>query len=166
VVDTEYPEFFESKIIVRKFYEFDPHLEFRAFVNNGQLTALSQYESGIFFPNLQLIKEVTCKTILSFFDIIKQDIDLESYVIDFMILRDGTTKVVELNPWNAHSSGCMFSWKHDRELILNGPFTFRVLEQALPKDKALTSLPPFWVSFVHNFYNAKRSKNFFYFYEK
>eukprot|EP01112_Ceratiomyxa_fruticulosa_P008077 TRINITY_DN2094_c0_g1_i2.p1 TRINITY_DN2094_c0_g1~~TRINITY_DN2094_c0_g1_i2.p1 ORF type:complete len:239 (-),score=50.86 TRINITY_DN2094_c0_g1_i2:264-980(-) len=52
---------FHENIILRKFVELRPEFEFRGFVCNGKLTALSQYNSLCFVPELvtkaDLIKE-------------------------------------------------------------------------------------------------------------
>ncbi len=40
-------------IVLRDFREFEPELEFRGFIYDGKLTALTQYNDAIYFPRLQ-----------------------------------------------------------------------------------------------------------------
>jgi hypothetical protein len=94
------------KIILR---EWNPYirydLEFRCFVYDNNLTAISQYDfslhSEIIKNNHNLIKE----SILKYFnDKIKNSlINFKNYVIDIAILdreEFSTLKVIELNPFN------------------------------------------------------------------
>ncbi len=156
ITDIEYPDFFKSKLVVRKFVPVDISMEFRAFVSQGKITALSQYES-LFFRKLAAKKDTIQNEILALFENIKDKIELKSYVIDLAIVDDKGKKhiqnakfqftsklqyhciivliwymvhiliiyyvvvlIVELNPFHSNTSACLFSWKHDREIILNG----------------------------------------------
>jgi len=40
----------EFNVVIREFCKFDPQMEFRAFVNEGKLTALTQYNDLCYFP--------------------------------------------------------------------------------------------------------------------
>jgi hypothetical protein len=102
-----------------------------------------------------------------------QKLGLESYVIDFVLciperylpwsfniedLDDEdahliTVKIVELNPFHAHTSACHFSWKKDRDLILNGPFQFWVKETPCESlDECVTCI---WSPIVLKMYESK-----------
>jgi hypothetical protein len=90
------------------------------FVSNKKLTALSQYESGVFFKKLVPKKKMIEKEIVQFFEKeVKDNIALSSYVIDFCIV-DGKVMIVDLNPFHANTGGGLFTWREDRNLILNG----------------------------------------------
>jgi hypothetical protein len=59
------------------------------FVSNRKLTALSQYERGVFFEELVSQKTAIEKQIIHFFEnVVKDNISLSSYVID-LCLVDG-----------------------------------------------------------------------------
>eukprot|EP00026_Physarum_polycephalum_P012610 Phypoly_transcript_12934.p1 GENE.Phypoly_transcript_12934~~Phypoly_transcript_12934.p1 ORF type:complete len:362 (+),score=26.76 Phypoly_transcript_12934:54-1088(+) len=155
--DVEYPEFFKSKVVVRQFVPFNPELEFRAFVSKGKLTALSQYESGMYFKELASHSGEVKKKIVDFWDSIKNRIQLDDYVIDFCILDDGRVFIVELNPFHAHTSACMFTWKEDREIILHGPFTFRY--EIAPPSNPLSVIPPYWGRVIKEMYVQQENNN-------
>lgn len=153
---------------MRKFLEVDPALEFRAFVSHNQGTALSQYESGLYFPELVGRKAEIERRIKNFWEEIKDDIldeiGLDSYVIDFAFLRNDSIVIVELNPFHAHTSGCLFTWKEDREQILKGPFTFRIREEPPTDIGAFDKVPAYWTKFIKNYYaQKKRCQHYYYF---
>eukprot|EP01113_Clastostelium_recurvatum_P022915 TRINITY_DN27423_c0_g1_i1.p1 TRINITY_DN27423_c0_g1~~TRINITY_DN27423_c0_g1_i1.p1 ORF type:complete len:377 (+),score=71.48 TRINITY_DN27423_c0_g1_i1:25-1155(+) len=151
--DTEYDDFFRSQLVVRKFEDVHPGFEFRAFVSKGQMTALSQYESGLYFPDLVARREETKSRILLFWEsVVRPRVSLESYVIDFCIIGDRVL-VVELDPFHAHTSACLFSWKNDREVILNGPFQFRIRDA--PLQDPYTATPYMWAEYADRYYTPR-----------
>jgi len=150
-IDCEYPDFFRSKLIVRKFVPIEPMNEYRAFVCKGKINALSQYES-VYFPDLPQKKQQIEDEILAFFEKIKSHITQQAYVIDFCFVNQKLL-IVELNPFHANTSGCLFRWKNDREQILNGPFSFRIVDQAPPN--VLEQMPTQWSDFVEEFYEIQ-----------
>jgi hypothetical protein len=111
-----------QKLVIRKWVcDLPLSAEFRGFVRNGTLTALSQYFAPCFFQELQGKEsdvEVKCKSLL---EKIKHLIP-SSVVCDFAVLADRVL-VIELNPFNDYegcgTSSCMFDWKKDR-LVLDG----------------------------------------------
>eukprot|EP00027_Filamoeba_sp_ATCC50430_P012636 CAMPEP_0168575038 /NCGR_PEP_ID=MMETSP0413-20121227/19433_1 /TAXON_ID=136452 /ORGANISM="Filamoeba nolandi, Strain NC-AS-23-1" /LENGTH=171 /DNA_ID=CAMNT_0008608485 /DNA_START=209 /DNA_END=721 /DNA_ORIENTATION=- len=134
----------DLKLVVREFVNIPIELEFRGFVNEGSLNALSQYYSDCFFPELPKHKDYIQQLILDFFEQLKSHINVgtpNSYIVDFVVLldlyslggssaskADPVVKVVELNPFSESTGGCLFDWKKDKEIIYQGPFTFRVVE--------------------------------------
>ena len=153
--DLQYPDYFKSKIIIRRWNELvDPRFEFRGFVgHNGEMTALSQYEAGIYIEDVCKHKQKYQDLILTFFNTnLKQCLlDYEQYVIDFVVCGGDTKQVfvVELNPFHANTSGCMFLWKTDRDLILHGPFTFRVEEN--PLHDGSDKIPESWAKIIQEY---------------
>merc|ERR1712023_358402 len=88
----------------------EQHYEFRCYVHENCLTAISQYHCYIPFECLQRIEHVfrIRDEIHSAFQVINPCIPLDSYVIDFAVLVDyeGSMRcqVVELNPFGKHMS--------------------------------------------------------------
>jgi len=127
-----HPDRFKEHFVVRKWIDLDPSMEFRGFVNNGKLNALSQYNHLAFFPHIVAEKDHIVKIISEFF----HDVALprlvhkfKSYIIDFALVKDAEGKykiwVIELNPFLETTDGCLFSWNKERPLLENGPFEFR-----------------------------------------
>jgi very-short-patch-repair endonuclease len=96
---------FKSKIMLREWIEEvsdNPQYEFRSFVSNRSLNAVSQYFCDSYFDDLykENEQERIKKLIVDFFDKeVKDKIQHESYVIDFIILKSRVL-VIELNPFH------------------------------------------------------------------
>ncbi|XP_065198190.1 uncharacterized protein LOC135829724 [Sycon ciliatum] len=132
---TEAEELFSMKIIARQWEPTLRHdFEFRGFVNNGQLNALSQYNHYCYFPHVLREKAALEKSIVKYWQTeIKPRIPLDSYVVDFAVLSDGRVTVVELNPFKTTTGACLFSWSHHREILESRPFEFRIHEDIVPQ---------------------------------
>jgi hypothetical protein len=117
------------KLIVREFVEIPIEGEFRGFVYNNKLNALSQYYADCFFPEIasETQKKKIEERVLTFFEQeIKDSLKhLSSYIVDFVV-TDKYVKVVELNPFSKSTGACLFDWDKDKQIIEEGPFEFRV----------------------------------------
>ena len=83
------PHRFKENFVIRKFYEIDVDMEFRGFVFNGKLNALSQYNYLIYSERLSNRKELISELILKFFNEILGEKLLaygKEYIIDFAVL--------------------------------------------------------------------------------
>jgi len=106
-----------------------PEFEFRGFVYKGKLNALTMYFSCNYSPQLHEQKSKVEHLITTFFyENITHKISHMNYVIDFYVAQDDTVKVIELNPFHIGAGAGLFSWKNDRELFMNGPFVFKIIE--------------------------------------
>ncbi len=132
---------------IRRFHTLPPAYEFRAFVSNGCLTAISQYFYFCYFAELEGID--VQRIISSFFaEFVQPHLYLASCVIDFVLLPSPSSssssssssstqgdpfavKIIELNPFHYTTEGCMFDWGNaeDIEILLNGPLTYRYRRQ-------------------------------------
>ena len=120
-----------------------PGMEFRGFVYNNQLNAVSQYDDVLYYPNVVQYREVICTRIKAFFEQhVKEALqEHKNYVVDFFV---GPEKVylIEINPFHNGAGACLFTWREHREVFMNGPFEFRVVES--PQDDCLTALHATW----------------------
>ncbi|OWF45332.1 cell division cycle protein 123-like [Mizuhopecten yessoensis] len=145
------PEVYDEHFVIRKFIPIDVDMEFRGFVYQGQLTALSQYNYMVYSERLVAKKDSIANRIQDFFKISVQP-KLPSanfpqdFIIDFAVCdveaEDNLWKlwVIELNPFLSSTDGAMFSWEHERHLLTeNDGFHFRVVPR--PKPGSLTMLP-------------------------
>lgn len=128
----DHPQEFSQKIIVREWIHIPIDMEFRAFVHKKHLNALSQYYSYCFFPDLLKSKPEIAEKIEKSFGAIKDLIPLESYIIDFAVVKDQVI-VIELNPFFLGTDPCLFSWKTDRKIFKKGPFEFRIRTEPVKK---------------------------------
>ena len=139
-------------------------MEFRGFVYKNNLNALSQYDNITFYPELFTQQQEIGEAIFNFFNTEIRDKlqHIESYVIDFFVDVD-KIYVIELNPFHTGAGPCLFTWrgiyfficffslfqnfngfvqKENRELFMNGPFEFRVVQS--PGENPLHGLHGFW----------------------
>jgi len=129
-----HPDRFTEHFVIRQWVDLDPSLEFRGFVKNNTLNALSQYNHLAFFPHLVADKENIVKSITDhFYDVAlpKLKRKFTSYIIDFALVKldsaHGGYKIwiIELNPFLPTTDGCLFSWEKERNILENGPFEYR-----------------------------------------
>jgi hypothetical protein len=122
-----------SLFLVEWDHNMNIHHEFRCFVRNGHLIAISQYDlyNDLDFmeyeiPNLvRLIKHKI------------HDVQMEInnhfgfFVIDLLVLRNKKTNnvdkvdVIEINPYDKSTSGIYFSWKELNSFEIGEPIQFR-----------------------------------------
>jgi len=151
------PKLFKAKIILREWDDYvpdHPEMEFRGFVRNNTLNALSQYFSFVRFPYLVKNKELVQKRILDFFESVKGLIPHESYVIDFLVMKD-KVMIIEFNPFHIGAGACLFSWSTDRDIIMNGPFQFRITEKS---HEAFEMCPAQWQRYINNYCHQKNEQ--------
>eukprot|EP01083_Nonionella_stella_P009203 26625_1 len=144
-------EHMDISIALRKWNESVPtngHGEFRCFVHNKELNAITQYISCIWFKGLETQKNVIKDRIIKFYETkVKDYVPMDSFVIDFLVLgieldeehnigkQDNVNDifVIELNPFYKSAGAGLFEWRLDRELFLNGPCEIRVRNELDPK---------------------------------
>ncbi|MFX0142216.1 MAG: hypothetical protein ACFFDN_51735, partial [Candidatus Hodarchaeota archaeon] len=105
-------EGFSQKIFVREWINIPIDMEFRGFVHKKNLNAISQYYHYLLFPNLHKDISTIEKRIKEFYNSIKDKISIESFIIDFAVLKDNVI-LIELNPFFLGTDPCLFSWKTD-----------------------------------------------------
>ena len=151
------------------------HGEFRCFVHNGQLNAITQYISSIYFDALEKQSESIKERILKFYaQRVREFVPMDSFVIDFLVLgltarndekeckeedgkeiADDDIFVIELNPFYKSAGAGLFDWKDDRELFLNGPCEIAVRTEVDPKAKSY--MHPTWLRSYEQYNAQKRS---------
>merc|ERR1711971_170324 len=162
-VDEEYAQQFQ--LIVRDFVFFDVSLEFRSFVYKGKLTALTQYNDLCYFADLFNFEASIVKKIQAFVDEILQRIEMDSLVLDLVLVdanydvekewpsmsEDRLSKlkvmVIEINPLAEFAGGGLFEWNKDKDVLLGEkPFEFRMRKSL--SSFMMADLMPAWHPFV------------------
>jgi hypothetical protein len=144
-------ERWDQYFVVRKWYTIHPSMEFRGFVCNGALNALSQYNHLCYYPNVTKNEKGIGAAIVEYFNVnIKDRLakKFPQYVVDFAIVGDREENgkfvfdrifVIELNPFLFSTDGALFSWGRERNLLEHGPFEFRVLDKEITAVKTKLS---------------------------
>jgi len=150
----ERKERWDQNLAIRKWNPIDIDMEFRGFVKNHKLTAVSQYNYVAYFPRLVAMKDTLSATILDFFYSQCQPSlkDLYSeYIIDFGIVGTNWDRVIviELNEFMDTTDGCLFKWGTERNLLEDdASFHFRIVEKPYPEEQQLMFLGPEWKKLV------------------
>eukprot|EP00026_Physarum_polycephalum_P011495 Phypoly_transcript_11725.p1 GENE.Phypoly_transcript_11725~~Phypoly_transcript_11725.p1 ORF type:complete len:383 (+),score=41.64 Phypoly_transcript_11725:21-1169(+) len=120
-----FSENWKMQIIIREFVELDPSYEFRGFVCNKVLTALTQYNELCFYPHIQGREVELANRIVTFFLTVRDHIPFNTCVVDFIILGD-EIKIIELNPFGEMCGGSLFQWS-ERNILQGGADVFNDL---------------------------------------
>lgn len=135
---------FGHYIVLREWVDADPELEFRCFIYDGQLTAISQYhsltdfrftsEQAIDYGNM--IRDFWNNS--GIHDKLLTGTGVNEWVMDVVISNNSTIKVVELNGFGAHmiTGSAQYCWKLDYDLIhrRDGGCTVRHLLERIDGD--------------------------------
>ena len=127
-------------LIVRRFVPLPPESEFRCFVHERALTAISQYFALSYFPQLPAMREALLQRIATFVTARIPEIKLDSYIIDVAVAVPGlapaapatddndddagdlaqtATYVIELNPFHPTTGSCYIPLPH---LLTTSPY--------------------------------------------
>lgn len=124
-------------VAVRQWVDFAPAMQFRGFVYQGRLNALSQYFYDCYFPVLQRHKDKIEASLVSFWQSFREKVPYKSYVVDLAILPCDLdqadplpVRIIEFNPFDYYTDAAMFNWLADKQTFREGPFEFRINETA------------------------------------
>jgi len=136
----QFPDKWSQHLIIRSWVTVPIQFEFRGFVYNNKLTALSQYFTNAYFEDVVKHKEKILKLVLELFQSVKDVLNIQpaEYVLDIAVqLEEDKAYVIELNPFgkpNGMGTGtCLFDTSKEADLkVLFGEseFEFRIEEQA------------------------------------
>ena len=115
-----------ENLVVREWHDIDMSQEWRCFVKNRKLTAISQYNYLPHFPELLEHRDYLHARISSFVNDVVMPMlpagpEFDDAVVDVAITGDAFTNptmwVIELNPFLSSTDGALFSWSHDLALL-------------------------------------------------
>ena len=112
----------KEQIVLRKWEDsLSSEREFRCFVVNNELKAICQDERYAFFPDLVKNKLLYEKLINDYFNnVFKKRMKIDTYVVDFAILKNNEIKLIEFSPFLRCTSARLFRWDINYEEMLNG----------------------------------------------
>lgn len=158
-----------ESLVARAWVHLEPDMEFRCFVSNNQLTAVSQYRHLVCFPRLLALREKLIEGLTDFFQVVIRPrltgcFPDNRYVADLAVelvggdignimsaepldVVLGRWWCIEVNPFYETTDGCLFSWGRERDLLqgiqdTSGGAEFRLRER--PAKGALSLVYGCW----------------------
>ncbi|KAI6650933.1 hypothetical protein LOD99_5773 [Oopsacas minuta] len=115
----ENAELFDHYLVLREWREIDTSLEFRCFVKNSNLIAISQRNHSDYYAFLSDIEMEVLELISKFFATeVKKKILLPNCVFDCYVQSDIMSVIlVDFSPFNELTDALLFTWEE-----LNGPW--------------------------------------------
>ncbi|GAV26906.1 hypothetical protein PMKS-000367 [Pichia membranifaciens] len=109
--DKANPPKFELELVLRKWVDINPSTEFRCFVRDRQLIAISQRDLN-YYSFLDEIKEEISEKIFMFFDdVLMGKFDCNSFVFDVYIPKPfKKVYLIDINPFRRSTESLLFSW--------------------------------------------------------
>lgn len=131
-----FPDRWSQHIVIREWIDIPTYCEFRGFVFNGKLTAVSQYFVGVHFPELIQHEQTILALIQQLFEEMKHLVPVQpaEYVLDIAVdLEHKRAFVIELNPFGRPdglgTGCCLFKCNDPRDAAIlfgEAPFEFRI----------------------------------------
>lgn len=106
---------------LRQWSNLQPSMEFRCFIADGVMIAISQRNCGHFFQHLaeEHTQERILDSICSFFrEHVQSIFELSSFIMDVYLDRSDRVWIVDMNPFSDTSLPLLFSWDELREYAL------------------------------------------------
>ena len=122
----------KEQIVLREWNnELSLDNEFRVFIYNNKITAISQYDLYGLFPHLIKEKEKLKKLIHEFWEKeVKNRIKYPFYIVDFGYIN-GNIIFIELSPFFPTTGGGLYDWNNDIKELENGDGDLRIREEKL-----------------------------------
>jgi len=117
----------QTSLILRDWEEGLRHdWEFRCFVCEKRLTAISQYNHYCVFEDVKQAAESGSgeslrKEIRAFWRRVQNNVNPRSYVMDVCKLNNGEWKVIEVNPFAPTTGGALYCWRADGATLRGEP---------------------------------------------
>jgi len=108
--------------------------EFRVYVHQSKICAISQYDHYTYYPELAQHKATIEKLIREEWAKIHLEVGIHSYCMDFVYIpaaeKSARVRMIEISPFLPCTGPACFSWTKDRD-VLEGrsPFEFRLVEE-------------------------------------
>jgi hypothetical protein len=113
-------------VCIRPFRRMNQTREFRLFIHNGKLSAMSQYWLIRHFRRLEGIKKNLWKKGETFFEKIAWALPVKNLVMDIYLTSDGDILVIDINPWGKPTDPLLLrtwdrDWDQETGIVLMPP---------------------------------------------
>jgi hypothetical protein len=125
------PPKFGVELILRKWVDINPSLEFRCFVRDRQLIAISQRDLNYYSFLDDLRDELMEKIGIFFDDVLMSKFDSNSFVFDVYLPKPFTkVYLIDINPFQRSTESLLFSWNELATMkVSNSDIIFRLVTE-------------------------------------
>ena len=108
----------DGHIVFRKWIKYNVEEEFRCFIKNKKLVAISQYEYGNYLPEYMNQPELISKLIQNYISQVVHDIPFDDIVIDVAV-HDLNVYFIEFNDYGLESDtdAGLYDWENDKKIL-------------------------------------------------
>ncbi|CAG98013.1 cell proliferation protein CDC123 [Kluyveromyces lactis] len=149
----------QFELVLRKWFDINPALEFRVFVRDSEIWGISQRDLN-YYNYLEPLQDTFTNLIEEFvYDIVLPNFDLKSFVLDVYLPRPfESCWLIDINPWSRTTDPLLFSWNElaSKDLDSDASPEIRLItehnmgrfvtkehsENQVPKDVVQASLDP------------------------
>jgi hypothetical protein len=109
----EKPTNFAFQLVLRQWCNLHPSMEFRCFVWNGDLVAISQRNHTQYFRHVVTEKMIFRSLILDFFDefVHENFSERDNYCFDVYVDKNERPWLLDFNVWGTQTDSLLFSWQ-------------------------------------------------------
>jgi len=130
-VRDEQPANVKFQLALRKFCNLYPSQEFRCFVRNRQMIAISQRHHSQHWPHLAQSRGSIQRVIQDFYAaVVSPIVELEKYTFDIYIDKKERIWLLDLNVWASRTDALLFEWSELQSMTSPSLPVFRVVETA------------------------------------
>lgn len=105
-------------LVLRKWYDIHPSMEFRCFIRNKNLVAISQRDESNFYDYLLEKKDEYKTKLIDFWnEKVKHLFPLENYSMDTYITRTGNVIIIDFNVYGPPTQSYLFEWNQTPLLV-------------------------------------------------
>lgn len=122
---------FQHCLVLRQWYALNLGMEFRCFVRDGHLLAVSQRHDDMYFDYLRDAQAAAVALIKRFLaDKVRPRWSLSSYVVDVYVDQKNRVWIVDFNPWSPRVvSSVLFTWDELHSWPASGEPHVRVIAE-------------------------------------
>jgi hypothetical protein len=114
-------------LVIRKWANLIPSMEFRVFVSGKQIIGMCQRDSSTYYPFLAFEKAKISQAVRKFFgEVIQTSFPLDSYTVDLYIDKKGRVWIIDFNVFGSPTSAVLFDWE---ELVINALYRRKTQSQ-------------------------------------
>jgi len=126
--DSQNEQHFKYVLVLRKWRDINPGIEFRCFVRDGNLIAISQRDNTNYYDHMSHQKCSIINDICTFFrEFILNKFPINSFVFDVIRPGKDQVKLLDFNPFGVTTDGLLFEWDELREMPQQDDPVFRFI---------------------------------------